>query len=358
MKKSNGFGITSLILGIVGLVLSCLIVGMVPACIGLMLGIIGLCQKDKPKGTSVAGTIISLIGLIISIMIIAIGSGSSEEDSIKEVENVAKTNVEEGSEKEENSEMEEAVRESEQEIDVLESPKESLIEAETEEDETVIECEKVEIVFKDLQWGNSFPEVDAKLSSWELWNLYGDSFQTCSVDEILLGDYKGIDFEYGGINLISNALYGEQEVAGYTTTGITLYFAFIPVNGYLTYDEKDTVLYGAQYKFEPINLKETNEDFVSKLSGIYGEPSKVTNDADMWENEYTYTYWYGANDTELVLRCINSEKDTTGFYNDEIYITYAWRGGDELLKDASDAIKKENSDKENEARENGDSSGL
>lgn len=215
-----------------------------------------------------------------------------------------------------------------------------------------------EIAFRDISWGSSFPDVNEKLGELKLWNLSGEAYLTCSIDEIILGNYKGIDFDYGGINIISHAFNGEQEVAGYTTSEITLYFAYLPVGEYLSYNEKDTSLYGAQYKFEPVNLQDTYNDLKQKLTDIYGEPSKVTIDSDLWENKYTYTYWYGAKNTELVLRCTDSEKDTTGFYEDEIYITYAWRNGDTLLQNASDAVKREKSDKEKEIQGNGNSEGL
>lgn len=215
-----------------------------------------------------------------------------------------------------------------------------------------------EIIFRDIAWESSFSDVSEKLVDWNLWNLSGEAYRTCSVDEIMLGDYKGIDFEYRGINVVSNAYNKEQEVAGYTTEEITLYFSYLPVDGYLTYDEKDTALYGAQYKFEPVNLQDTYDDLKQKLIDIYGEPAKVTEDIDLWKNKYTYTYWYGKNDTELVLRSLNSKNDTTDLYNDEIYITFAWRNGDVLLKNASDAVKKEKSDKEQDAKENGNSDGL
>lgn len=214
------------------------------------------------------------------------------------------------------------------------------------------------ILFRDIPWGSSFLEVDEKLGTWELWNLTGESFKTCSVDDILIGDYEGIDFEYSGINVISNAFNGEQEVAGYTTSEIQLYFSFLPVNGYLTYDEKDTSLYGAQYKFEPVNLQDTYDDLKQKLIDIYGEPAKVTEDIDLWKNAYTYTYWYGADNTELVLKSLDSENDTTNLYDNEIYISYAWRNGDVLLQNASDAVKKEKSDKEKEIQGNKDVGGL
>ena len=52
--KQSGFGIASLILGIVGLVFSCFIVGIIPAFLGLIFAIIALCQKNTKNGMAIA----------------------------------------------------------------------------------------------------------------------------------------------------------------------------------------------------------------------------------------------------------------------------------------------------------------
>lgn len=216
---------------------------------------------------------------------------------------------------------------------------------------------EAEITFKDIPWGTTFSEVDSTLSQLRLWNITGEDFKQYSVDDILIGDYKGIDFEYSGINVISMAMNGEQGVAGYTTSGIELYFAYVPVNGYLTYNEDDSVLYGAQYKFEPTDLELMYSDLVQKISGIYGDPYNTTEDYGILGSRYTYTFWYGKNDTELVLRAEDNSNNALDLPN-EIYISYAWRYGDTLLQNASDAVKKEKLDAEIDAQESGNTDGL
>lgn len=218
---------------------------------------------------------------------------------------------------------------------------------------------EVEITFRDLPWGTTFSEADSELSQLNLWNLSGEYYKQFSVDAILIGDYDGIDFEYSGINVISNSMNKEQDVAGYTTSDITLYFAFVPVDGYLTYNEDDAVLYGAQYEFEPTDLARMYEDLTQKLTGLYGEPYSVSEDTSIFGEKYTYTKWLGANDTELMLRAEDSSGDTTGLSTgDKIYISYAWRYGDVLLQNASDAIKREKLDAETDAQESGNTDGL
>lgn len=342
-RKQSSMGIVSMVLGIIGFIIisfvtECLYVGIVFSVIGIVLAIPALWSKDKAYGTAVAGLVCSAIGIVAFLATI---SDSTATDADKTNGN---ENTEISLEEDENSEAHNMIEENQienQESEVSE-----------------VEVEEIEILFRDIPWATSFPEVDEKLGSWELWNASGESCKTCSVDDILLGDYKGIDFEYGGINVIAIATKGEQEVAGYTTSGIQLYFAYLPIGDYLTYEEKDTALYGAQYQFEPTNSEEMYADLTEKLESLYGSPDKVTEDTDLWDNKYTYTYWYGANDTEIVLRRLDSTNDTTGLYKDEIYLTYAWRNGDELLQNASDAVKQEKADAERDVQGNGNVNGL
>ena len=70
--KQSGFGITSMILGIISLLSSC-VVGGIPIVLGI-LGIIfatvAMCQKDRAHGTAIAGLTCSIIGSVIGVGII------------------------------------------------------------------------------------------------------------------------------------------------------------------------------------------------------------------------------------------------------------------------------------------------
>lgn len=215
-----------------------------------------------------------------------------------------------------------------------------------------------EILFKDISWGTSYTEVNRVLPELDMWAMNGEAFRTFSTDEIVLGDYQGIDFEYNDINIVGNCYNGEIEVAGYTTSGVNLYFVYIPVDGVLTKTENDSAFYGAQYVFMPQNLDEMSNDLVEKLSSVYGEPSERIKDKDMWDNEYEYVYWYGQNNTELVMRIVDSTNDTTGVYDNEIVLSYVWRDGDKLLQQASDILKQEAIQDEEEVYGNDSVEGL
>ena len=80
-KKTNGLGIAALIFGIISLVSSCFVIGIFPAIVGLILGIIGLAQKNLDKGCAIAGTVCSFIAIIISVAMIYVVAKTPTETS-------------------------------------------------------------------------------------------------------------------------------------------------------------------------------------------------------------------------------------------------------------------------------------
>lgn len=74
--RGNGYGIAALVLGIVailGAFIPFLNYVCIPlAAIGLILGIVGLLVKHRPRGAAIAGLILSVIALILSIIMVTI----------------------------------------------------------------------------------------------------------------------------------------------------------------------------------------------------------------------------------------------------------------------------------------------
>jgi lysylphosphatidylglycerol synthetase-like protein (DUF2156 family) len=71
-QPSNGMGIAALITGIVALILSFIpAIGMISwllAPIAIILGIVGMNQKNAPRGTAIAGIATGGVALVICIM--------------------------------------------------------------------------------------------------------------------------------------------------------------------------------------------------------------------------------------------------------------------------------------------------
>lgn len=77
-KRGNGFGVTALILGIITVVGFAIpfvnYAAIVTGAAGVVFAIIGLVVKNRPRGTSIAGLVLSAIGLILSIVMVVVYS--------------------------------------------------------------------------------------------------------------------------------------------------------------------------------------------------------------------------------------------------------------------------------------------
>lgn len=333
-EKNSTLGILALIFSIIGCVFY----------VGIILAIIDLSKKDnKKKICSVAALIISGVWLIIICM--AVGASNGGSSSQKESSNV---------EISEEIHNEDVLESNVKQQDITE--KDDVISEQQENENLELSTDK-EITFRDIPWGTSFAKADELLGDMQLINISGETYQTKSIDDIALGDYKGLDFEYKDINIIGSALNKEVEVAGYTTEDVNLYFAYIPNNGVLNKTEEESSLYGAKYTFSTTNINDMAKDLRDKLVSTYGEPVKESSDSDIWGNKCSYLFWNGSNETELVLKTFDAPEDST-LYEDEIEISYIWLEGDKLLQEASDTLKQEAVAKEKETYGNGSTDGL
>ena len=64
----RGFGIASLVLGVISLILFCSCINIVLAVVSIIFGIIQLVQKDAPKGMAIAGIITSCLSIVLFII--------------------------------------------------------------------------------------------------------------------------------------------------------------------------------------------------------------------------------------------------------------------------------------------------
>lgn len=117
-KQQSGLGIAGMILGITGVLLSCILVGGALGAIGIVLSIVGLTQKDKSSGTAIAGTVLNSVAIVIAaILFIASLSGytpkekntETQSNNITEADNASAEPSEDNSEQstpsEDNSEQ-------------------------------------------------------------------------------------------------------------------------------------------------------------------------------------------------------------------------------------------------------------
>jgi hypothetical protein len=93
IKTGNGLGLAALIIGIVAFIGAFIpflnYVSGILALVGLVLGIVGIFRKGRPKGIAIAGTIISFIAMILSIILAityTVGFATAVDESIKDVQ--------------------------------------------------------------------------------------------------------------------------------------------------------------------------------------------------------------------------------------------------------------------------------
>ncbi len=72
MNKQSGFGIASMVIGIISLVFSCFGVGFLGA-LGFIFAIAAFMQRDIGKGTAIAGLTTSVIAFLISFFVVVVG---------------------------------------------------------------------------------------------------------------------------------------------------------------------------------------------------------------------------------------------------------------------------------------------
>lgn len=86
--------ILALILGIVGLLLSCIAIGIVPCVIALILAILVLKGNKPGRGLAVGGLVTSIIGIVIFVVIMIGVSGSDDNKEPSLVKTEASSSIE------------------------------------------------------------------------------------------------------------------------------------------------------------------------------------------------------------------------------------------------------------------------
>lgn len=108
MNKQSGFGIASMVVGITSLVFSCFGVGLLGA-LGFIFAIVAFTQKDKAKGTAIAGLITSIIAFLISLFVVAAGVSLLADESSKETSKIESVDKKDSKDEKEESESKSTV---------------------------------------------------------------------------------------------------------------------------------------------------------------------------------------------------------------------------------------------------------
>lgn len=100
-KQKSNLGIISIILGTIGVVTSCMCIGIIPGIVGVILSVIGILKNNQKNGVCIVGLITSFISVLISLIIfifILFTPTDTTESEYSESENTNKIQTEELSE--------------------------------------------------------------------------------------------------------------------------------------------------------------------------------------------------------------------------------------------------------------------
>lgn len=192
-----------------------------------------------------------------------------------------------------------------------------------------------EIKFRGVDWGLAAPDVLQTLSSGDIKWKSGSVTTGRKIESQASGEWSNY-YGHDCLYYVEMSSSSSLSVAGYDVSSATLYFACTEKDGKITHDAADTTFYMAKYRFKPKDLQAVYDDFVVKLSSIYGEPDQKYTDNGIIT--YQYTYWYGKNNTAVIL--------TSDDNWDNVDINYVWYEGEEVMKKADELQRQAELDEE------------
>lgn len=190
------------------------------------------------------------------------------------------------------------------------------------------------ILFRGINWGatrsdaaKGLPEgikmYDTKIG--EYWHTVDNWMYDESLDDYYKAELGC--YEYARSSSVENV-----KVAGYNIDNMYLHYAYLPgEDGILVKDDSHTALIYAYYKLEPKDPDAVYSDLVNKLTSLYG-------DVDLHQQKapyisYEQNLWNGADGTMVSL--VRQDYPSGSHY---IFIKYGYRGADELLANAYNAV--------------------
>lgn len=297
--------------------------------------------------------------IILCVLLCGCGNDVVSTDSDEnDIETIQNSNSEESTE----NISEEETKPSESTTERMETEEEFVermesIYLEIKDEATRIGAQKSEILFNEIPWGSNFNDANDILQSKDGFPQTLIMLNVSKSINSMLGIWIEFDERFNNLlnsNNISGMVWSsnkELKVAGYNVDNFTLLFSAIKKGDEYILSNEDSALYAAQYTIKPVDSKSAKEDFKEKISSIYGEFDAVKeieplpNDSMAFE----YIYWYGANDTVLVLTVNNGGTIT---------ISYVWLGGEDLLNAALDNAEKKQKEDAESVYGDGNTDGL
>ena len=205
-----------------------------------------------------------------------------------------------------------------------------------------------EILFRNIPWGSSYATVK------ELLPGLSSGYSSIYPEPVYHWAGGSESYKYENEHLTNDcSIYSTLQVAGYDATA-SLLFAYT-VTSPIKMENENSILIGAKYNIT--NLADPDgvaNDLVQKLTSVYGEVSSTSTGSTLGGYSLYYYYWFGANDTFIILKEMNGGQAK----NNDVTISYGWRGSNEYIEAFDIAISAEKALEESQHFNNGVTDGL
>lgn len=92
-QKGSGLGIASFVLGIIGFLTGIFAIGIIFDIIAIVLGLIAIAGKKNKSGFAIAGTVLSILSIILVVFVYNVFSDTAKEAPAKKVSDVVQEEV-------------------------------------------------------------------------------------------------------------------------------------------------------------------------------------------------------------------------------------------------------------------------
>lgn len=183
--------------------------------------------------------------------------------------------------------------------------------------------------FRGIEWGADWRQTADSLSDLRMEWLSDRLISTAAhrIRDILVG---GSDGRFSHSRMVFRSGYMRSakkapKIGSYAVDSVILYFACV-LNDENALDGSadNTALFGVQCTVEPANHKTGFSKLKTHFTSLYGEPDHEEETSVSYRS-YQMAYWYGADDTMLVLQL-----DDWAY---AVRIWYIWNGGEKMMEE-------------------------
>lgn len=215
--------------------------------------------------------------------------------------------------------------------------------------DTATSCDE-EITFRSVAWGTSADIAKETLMSTGFLSNKCELESSARLEPWSIDPEDNDSYWDSGIRLYQYSFAETTKVAGYNVGTVNLYFMYDYDGNVVKRDAKDSSLYMATMKLESSDYDLAYADLVNKLSSLYGKATETSDVSGFWSTGGNYhqydwwAYWYGANNTAVLLHLTYDVLDEDGRvkdFSEELTLYYGKTDSEQRLKALASGIEEE-----------------